>query len=228
VSPAHDCIKFVIRDSNHQITSNDAAAHPTAVQEGKAAEHLAFGDVVTGDERPPNAICELLVVRHGILLLTVRHLLPVMTRVELHEAHVVLHGHRAEDGRSHHRIVARVECRVDVRHHALEITPDVFRKRLQHARAAILSFTRSYCGLVSDTAACACNRRVPAALRLGRVRTDSFDFAATSSSLHEARAIVRQVDEARWALEIHRTSHPRDSPVDFARRLAQALDPRPD
>src|SRR5438876_6993260 len=35
---------------------------------------------------------------------------------------------------------------------ALEITSDVFRKRLQHARAAILSFTRAYCGLVSDTA----------------------------------------------------------------------------
>jgi RNA polymerase sigma factor (sigma-70 family) len=32
---------------------------------------------------------------------------------------------------------------------ALEITPDVFRKRLQHARAAVLSFTRSYCGLLS-------------------------------------------------------------------------------
>jgi len=46
---------------------------------------------------------------------------------------------------------------------ALGITPDVFRKRLQHARGAILSFTRSYCGLVSDTAACtstgACRRR---------------------------------------------------------------------
>src|SRR5438132_882480 len=48
---------------------------------------------------------------------------------------------------------------------ALEIPADVFRKRLQHARAAILSFTRAYCGLASDTAVCACNRRVPAALR---------------------------------------------------------------
>jgi RNA polymerase sigma factor (sigma-70 family) len=108
---------------------------------------------------------------------------------------------------------------------ALEITPDVFRKRLQHARAAVLSFTRSYCGLVSDTAACACNRRVPAALRVGRVRPESFDFAATASSFQEARAIVRQVEEARWALEVHRTSRPRASSVDFARRLAQALDP---
>jgi RNA polymerase sigma factor (sigma-70 family) len=106
---------------------------------------------------------------------------------------------------------------------ALEITPDVFRKRLQHARAAILSFTRSYCGLVSDTAACACNCRVPAALRLGRVRADSFDFAAAGSSFQEARAIIRQVDEARWALELHRTSQPRGSSADFARRLTKAI-----
>src|SRR5437762_5273202 len=39
---------------------------------------------------------------------------------------------------------------------ALEIPADVFRKRLQHARAAILSFTRAYCGLASDAAVCAC------------------------------------------------------------------------
>ena len=111
---------------------------------------------------------------------------------------------------------------------ALEIAPDVFRKRLQHARAAILSFTCSYCGLASDTAACACNRRVPAALRIGRVRADTFDFAATASSFQEARAIVRQVDEARWALEVHRTNRPRASSVDVAHRLARALDPQRD
>jgi RNA polymerase sigma factor (sigma-70 family) len=107
---------------------------------------------------------------------------------------------------------------------ALEITPDLFRKRLQRARAAITSFTHAYCGLASDAAVCACNRRVPAALRVGRVRADGFDFAANASSFQEARAIVRQVDEARWALEVHRTSHPRASSVDFARRLVQALD----
>jgi RNA polymerase sigma factor (sigma-70 family) len=108
----------------------------------------------------------------------------------------------------------------------LEISSDVFRKRLQHARAAILTFTRAYCGLVSDTAACACNRRVPAALGTGRVRAESVDFAATASSFQEARAIVRQVDEARWVFQVHRTSHPRNSSIDFARRLARALDSR--
>jgi RNA polymerase sigma factor (sigma-70 family) len=53
---------------------------------------------------------------------------------------------------------------------ALGITPALFRKRLQHARTAVESFTRTYCGLASDTATCACHRRVPAALRVGRIR----------------------------------------------------------
>jgi RNA polymerase sigma factor (sigma-70 family) len=107
---------------------------------------------------------------------------------------------------------------------ALEITPDLFRKRLQHARTAIVSFTRTYCGLASDTASCACNRRVPAALRVGRIRQDALDLANRASSYQETRALVRRVDEVRWALEVHRTSHPRASSVDFARRLVQALD----
>jgi len=56
----------------------------------------------------------------------------------------------------------------------------------------------------------------------------SFDFAVSASSFQEARAIVRQVDEARWALKVYRTSHPRDSSVDFARRLTRALDSQDD
>jgi hypothetical protein len=65
MSPAHDGIEFVVRDSYHQIASNDAAAHPTAVQERETAEHLAFGDVVPSAKRLANAMRELLVVRHG-------------------------------------------------------------------------------------------------------------------------------------------------------------------
>jgi RNA polymerase sigma factor (sigma-70 family) len=106
----------------------------------------------------------------------------------------------------------------------LEIAPALFRKRLQHARAAITSFTRTYCGLASDMAACACHRRVPAALRLGRVREDGLNFANAAASYRETRDVVRQVEEARWALHVHRSSHPRDSSVDFARRLVAALD----
>ena len=109
---------------------------------------------------------------------------------------------------------------------ALDISPDLFRKRLQHARSAILTFTRTYCGLASDAAPCSCDRQVPASLRAGRVSLGSCAFADTATSFEETRAVVREVDEARWALEVHRTTHPRASSVDFARRLIQALDAR--
>jgi RNA polymerase sigma factor (sigma-70 family) len=108
----------------------------------------------------------------------------------------------------------------------LGIAPDVFRKRLQRARDAIEAFTRAHCGLASDAAACRCNRRVPAAVRLGRARADALAFAEKSSSFEEARAVVRRVEEARWALEVHRSVDPGASTIDFARRLVPALDRR--
>ena len=110
---------------------------------------------------------------------------------------------------------------------ALDISPDLFRKRLQHARAAIESFTRSYCGLASDNAACTCHRRVSSALRLGRVNPDVLDFAQQPVSYQETRELVRRTEEARWALQVHRSSHPRASAIDFARRLAQSIDSPP-
>jgi len=107
---------------------------------------------------------------------------------------------------------------------ALEISPDLYRKRLQHARAAIESFTRAYCGLASDRATCACHRRVPAALRLGRVTPGTFDFAQKASSYQDTRRLVRRVERARWVLAVHRSSQPRGSSVDFARRVIASLD----
>ena len=111
---------------------------------------------------------------------------------------------------------------------ALDVAPSVFRKRLQRARQAITTFTRAYCGLVSDRASCRCNHRLPAALRLGRVRPESLDFTRDAVSFEEARALVRRVDDARWALEVHRTSRPRASDIDFARRMAHMIDATPD
>jgi len=105
----------------------------------------------------------------------------------------------------------------------LDIAPALFRKRLQHAREGLLAFTREHCGLVSDTAQCHCNRRVPAALRLGRVRADAFEFGRAAISFHEAREVVRQIDEARRAFALHRVD-PRMSTVDFAQHVMQALD----
>jgi RNA polymerase sigma factor (sigma-70 family) len=60
---------------------------------------------------------------------------------------------------------------------ALGVEPAALRKRLERARERIESFAREHCGLVSAQASCQCNRRVPAALRLGRARADALQFA---------------------------------------------------
>jgi RNA polymerase sigma factor (sigma-70 family) len=105
----------------------------------------------------------------------------------------------------------------------LGIEPALFRKRLQLAREAVLNFTRSHCGLVSDTAACQCHRRVSATAVASFDDTQPLHFARRSTSFREARALVRQVEEARSALALYRTSELRGSTIDFAHRLVSSL-----
>jgi RNA polymerase sigma factor (sigma-70 family) len=107
---------------------------------------------------------------------------------------------------------------------ALAISPVLFRKRLQHAREAVLGFLRAHCGLVSDDAPCRCHLRVPSESLVEADGARPLQFARRATSFQEARALVRQVDEARWALEVHRTSLPRASSIDFAERLLDAID----
>jgi RNA polymerase sigma factor (sigma-70 family) len=110
---------------------------------------------------------------------------------------------------------------------ALDIDAAALRKRVQRAREAIEAFTRTRCGLVSDDAACRCNRRVGAAVRLGRADADRPRFATGESSFVELRAVVRRVEHAQQLLQIYRAATPRDSEVDFAHRLVTALDLEP-
>jgi len=107
---------------------------------------------------------------------------------------------------------------------ALGISPALFRKRLQHARRAIVEFTKTHCGLASDTAACRCNRRVSPAAIANPDSSQPVLFACRATSFQETRALVRHVDEARWASEVHRSSQPRASSIDFAHRLMDAFD----
>jgi hypothetical protein len=57
-----------------------------------------------------------------------------------------------------------------------------------------------------------------------RMLSRPLHFARRSTSFAEARALVRQVDEARWSLEVHRSSQPRAASLDFAQRLLTAID----
>jgi RNA polymerase sigma factor (sigma-70 family) len=107
---------------------------------------------------------------------------------------------------------------------SLGLEPAAFRKRLQRAREAIEDFTRLHCGLVSDTAACACNRRVPVAVQLGRVQPQALHFAKTGTSFAQARELIRGIEEAKRVIELHRGTYPGGAARDFTRCVVSALE----
>jgi RNA polymerase sigma factor (sigma-70 family) len=63
--------------------------------------------------------------------------------------------------------------------------------------------------------------------RLAYIFGEIFELSGpeAADALEITPALFRKrVEEARWALEVHRSSHPRASSIDFSRRLVQALD----
>ncbi|MCI0433194.1 MAG: RNA polymerase sigma factor [Gemmatimonadetes bacterium] len=107
---------------------------------------------------------------------------------------------------------------------ALELAPTAFRKRLQRAREAVETFTRAHCGLVSEDAACRCNRLVRAALSCGRIRADAPAFATAASSVAQARDMIRRLDDAVRVVSLHRSARPRAPDGYLVRKVVSALD----
>ena len=107
---------------------------------------------------------------------------------------------------------------------ALGCEPAAFRKRLQRARQAVEAFSRTHCGLVSDAAACACNRRVTAAVQLGRVQPEKLQFARDGASFSEARALIRRIEDAKKVVLVQQSANPSDPSRDFAQVITSVLD----
>ena len=108
----------------------------------------------------------------------------------------------------------------------LDILPDLFRKRLQKARATMVIFMQRHCGLVSDGATCRCHRQAGRLSQRSNTGPKSCEFAAQPTSFARSRQVIRHVEQAQQALHLHRTCNPRSSSVDFARRLMGTLGPR--
>jgi RNA polymerase sigma factor (sigma-70 family) len=84
------------------------------------------------------------------------------------------------------------------------VTADAYRKRLSRARSRLREFVEANCGLVNDAAACRCDRRVPAAIRAGRIDPTHLMFArhervrsgvADMELLHDAASLMRSHPE---------------------------------
>jgi hypothetical protein len=108
---------------------------------------------------------------------------------------------------------------------ALGIEPGAFRKRLQRSREAIEAFTRAHCGLVSEEASCACDRRVPVAIRLGRIEPERPRFARSGVSFAAVRDFIRRVEVAKQVIVLQQGAEPREPSRDLARIVMSALSP---
>jgi RNA polymerase sigma factor (sigma-70 family) len=90
----------------------------------------------------------------------------------------------------------------------LGIRPAAFRKRLSRARDAVVAFTRAKCGLVNPAQPCRCRRRLPATLRLGRVRRGHLLFASDAERAENFPAVlaeIRRLEEVRRAAALFRS-----------------------
>lgn len=108
---------------------------------------------------------------------------------------------------------------------ALEIAAPAFRQRLRRARAEVLGFTKTKCGIASRNADCHCSRRVVPALAAGRI-----GIAGGLSDMEAVQAVdLRQLEQRVQRLETGRAtaalmrSNP-DFEVEILPRILQSLD----
>ncbi|MDQ4133694.1 MAG: RNA polymerase sigma factor [Actinomycetota bacterium] len=99
-----------------------------------------------------------------------------------------------------------LELRSEDGAYVCDVSPTAFRQRASRARAKLRAFVGEHCGLVNAEAACRCDRRVDAAVRLGRVDPDRLLFArreAVSAAvrdmehLHDLGSLMRSHPDYR-------------------------------
>ncbi|WP_298962122.1 RNA polymerase sigma factor [uncultured Roseibium sp.] len=108
----------------------------------------------------------------------------------------------------------------------LELTPATFRKRLSRARASVEAFTSRHCGLVASEAKCRCPRRLPAAIKGGRVQAGTYPNSAESRMgyAQTRRQIDAVVDDLK-TFKLQRSVPSHACPDDIRMRLRRILSP---
>jgi len=99
-----------------------------------------------------------------------------------------------------------------------DVSPATLRQRASRARAALRQFVAEHCGLVNRAAACRCDRRVHAAVRLGRVDSDHLLFA-THVSPDEAVGEMEQLHDLASLMRSHPAYEASDAVTDAIRSV---------
>jgi RNA polymerase sigma factor (sigma-70 family) len=102
-----------------------------------------------------------------------------------------------------------------------EVSAPTFRQRLSRARRMLEAFTRSYCGLVNDAAACRCDRRVARAEALGRIHRASPMLAKWPAE--RVDAVVHDMQQLHDTAAVLRSHPPYLAPDRVLERVRQSL-----
>ncbi|HEY6416884.1 MAG TPA: RNA polymerase sigma factor [Acidimicrobiales bacterium] len=106
-----------------------------------------------------------------------------------------------------------------------DTTPAAYRKRLSRARAKVRAFVAEHCGIVNPDAACRCTRRVPTAIRTGRIDPAAPTFLGhpTLAAPPPITAAVAEMEDLHDAAALFH-SHPNfATPERVTRAVAQIV-----
>lgn len=106
----------------------------------------------------------------------------------------------------------------------LGISKDNYRKRLSRARQSVIEFTASACGLANSSAKCRCSRRLPQALKMGRVSDDPARMHADAPPYANIRDEVARTEAALVAVKLQRATGELRSSSDIAARIHAMLE----
>ncbi|MEH6450550.1 MAG: RNA polymerase sigma factor [Oleispira sp.] len=88
----------------------------------------------------------------------------------------------------------------------LEISKDNFRKQLSRARAKVVQFTHSSCGLVSGCANCSCEKKLTGAIQRQRVNPNQLHLSENSDSNYiEIKDVLQETQEQLKTLTLQQS-----------------------
>jgi RNA polymerase sigma factor (sigma-70 family) len=76
----------------------------------------------------------------------------------------------------------------------LEITPEIYRKRLSRARKALVGFVSNHCGIINQELACKCHKHISNAIRVNKINPARLRYAqyVDEASLNHAALAMSQ------------------------------------
>ena len=105
---------------------------------------------------------------------------------------------------------------------ALEISHNVFRKRLSRARSSISEFMKRKCGIVNPENSCRCAKRIRYATETGRITPENLLFVKPTMTVRSVRNEVQRLDQLKDAAALLK-SHPEYSAPESLRKGIQKL-----